>query len=258
MPTVHEIEQFLFTAAPRHMKEDWDNVGHLCGHGDREVSRVLVALDPFDAVVEEAASVGAELIVSHHPVIFGSIQTVTDATETGRTLLHAIEQGIAIISMHTNLDSAPDGVNDCLASALGLEQIALLEAAGENYGLGRIGTVQEQPLSAFLQTVKSALGCGGLRYADAGLPVRRVAVGGGACAEFMTQAKALGCDTFVTADVKYNAFIDARDMGLNLIDAGHYQTEQVVLPYLERLLRTQFPTLDVIRSQTVTDAINWA
>lgn len=262
MATVREIEEFLFSLAPRYMKEEWDNVGLLCGRAGAEVTRVLVALDPFEAVVQEAAAAGAQLVVSHHPMIFGAARSVTDADATGRALLAAIEGGIAVISMHTNLDSAPGGVNDCLAAALGLTETAVLapagtDEAGRDYGLGRVGCVMEQPLGDFVRTVKSALGCTGVRYADAGRPVRRVAVGGGACGEFATRALALGCDTFVTSDVKYNGFIDARELGLNLIDAGHYQTEQVVLPYLAGRLRARFPALEVLRSAVRTDAADW-
>lgn len=262
MPRVREIEEFLFTLAPKYMKEDWDNVGHLCGHAEAEVTRVLVALDPFECVIEEARAMGAQLVVSHHPLIFGAAKSVTDADATGRALLAAIEGGVAVISMHTNLDSAPGGVNDCLAVALGLEDVSVLAPAGEDaqgraYGLGRVGRVAPQPLAQFLATVRQTLGCEGLRYADAGREVRRVAVGGGACGEFAAQALALGCDTFVTSDIKYNGFIDAREMGLNLIDAGHYQTEQVVLPYLARQLASHFPSLTVQLSAARTDAAHW-
>lgn len=262
MPTVREIEQALFAAAPSYMKEEWDNVGHLCGRSDAEVARVLVALDPFHDVIREAIELNAQLVVSHHPVIFGAAKSVTDSTETGSVLLEAIGNGIAIICMHTNLDSAPGGVNDCLAEALGLSEIEVLAPAGTDeqgriYGLGRVGTVPEQALAEFLPKVKQTLGCDGLRYADAGKPVRKVAVGGGACSDMVPLAVKLGCDTFVTSDVKYNGFIDAKDAGVNLIDAGHYQTEQVVVDYLVRLLREAFPELDVIKSSLKTDAALW-
>lgn len=262
MSTVREIEQALFSAAPYYMKEDWDNIGHLCGRSDAKVSRVLVALDPFREVVREAVDCGAQLVVSHHPVIFGAAKSVTDATETGRTLLEAIEHGIAIVCMHTNLDSAPGGVNDRLAETLGLTELNVLDPAGKDeqgidYGIGRVGSVQEQTLEEFLPKVKAALGCDGIRYADAGKPVCKVAVGGGACSDMFPLALALGCDTFVTSDVKYNGFIDAKDAGINLIDAGHYQTEQVVVDHLVALLREKFPDLEIIKSALKTDAAQW-
>lgn len=263
MTTVREIERFLFTLAPADMKESWDNVGLLCGHEAQEVGTVLVALDPFPDVAEEAISCGAQLIVTHHPIIFGSIQSVNDRTVTGRTLLTLIGHGIAAVNMHTNLDSAPGGVNDILAARLGLQNVRVLAPAGTDgqgreYGLGRYGEHEPTSLQAFLPAVRDSLGCGGLRYADGGREVRKVAVGGGACGEFMGRAIELGCDTFVTADLKYNQFADAAALGLNLIDAGHFPTEDPVCGYLADRLRAAFPNLRVILSKTHGDCVNFS
>ena len=136
MTTVHEVLKFLFELAPESMKEEWDHVGLQCGHLEAPVHRVLVALDPFQDVLEEAVEQGAELIVAHHPLLFHPVYHVTDEDAVGRVLLRAAETGCAIISMHTNLDAAPGGVNDCLAQALGLEQVQVLSPAGTD-GQGR-------------------------------------------------------------------------------------------------------------------------
>ena len=197
MTTVHEVLKFLFELAPESMKEEWDHVGLPCGRLEAPVHRVLVALDPFQDVLEEAVEQGAELIVAHHPLLFHPVYHVTDEDAVGRVLLRAAETGCAIISMHTNLDAAPGGVNDCLAQALGLEQVQVLSPAGtdgqgQTYGIGRVGTVPQTDLRTFAGKVKTALGCGGVRIADAGRPVRKVAVGGGACGEFTRNAWALG------------------------------------------------------------------
>lgn len=128
MTTVHEVLKFLFELAPESMKEEWDHVGLQCGRLEAPVHRVLVALDPFQDVLEEAVEQGAELIVAHHPLLFHPVYHVTDEDAVGRVLLRAAETGCAIISMHTNLDAAPGGVNDCLAQALGLEQVQVLSA----------------------------------------------------------------------------------------------------------------------------------
>ena len=262
MKTVSEITNALFDLAPFEMKEEWDNVGLLCGRGGQQVERVLVALDPFPGVAEEAAQIGAQLLVTHHPLIFFPIKTVNDGDTVGRTILFLIEHGISAVNMHTNLDSAPGGVNDCLAEALGLKQIEVLAPAGTDgqgsaYGLGRWGVTEPCALPEFLELVKERLGCGGLRYADGHRPVHRVAVGGGACGEFMKHAVELGCDTFVTADLKYNQFADAKDLGINLIDAGHFPTENLVCNYLANYLRSQFPDLDVVCSKTHGDVVNF-
>ena len=120
-----------------------------------------------------------------------------------------------------------------------------------------MGTVAEMSLTAFLETVKAALGCPVLRYADAGVPCRRIAVGGGACGSELELAKAAGCDTFVTADLKYNQFWDAQDVGLNLIDSGHFYTENPVCQMLAAKLRSEFPGITVKISETHHDCMKF-
>ena len=262
MATVHEILTLLETLAPRHMKMDWDNVGLLCGSRKSEVTKVLVALDPFEGVCKEAVDCGAQLIVTHHPLIFQALKSVTDETSIGRSIQLLCENRISAINAHTNLDCAPGGVNDRLAAALGLENITVIDPMGtdENgreWGLLRRGSVDAQPLSAFLPTVKAALGCEGLRYVDAGHPVRNVAVGGGACASEIWDAVKAGCDTFVTSDVKYNQFWDAYDFGLNLIDAGHFHTENPVTACLAEKIAAAFPDVEVKISETHRDCVKF-
>ena len=254
MPTVREIEEALFTMAPKVGAMEWDNVGHLVGDPEAQVSRVLVALDITQAVVEEAVAAGCQLIVSHHPVIWGGAKSVTDQTPTGRKLLALAENHIAAICAHTNLDTVADGVNDALARRLGLSDIAQLkqdgvDGRGRPYGIGRVGRVEEQPLKDFARFVKKELGANGVRLVDGGRPVRKVAVGGGSCSDMMGDALALGCDTFVTADVKYDGFLDAKALGLNLIDAGHFPTENVVCPVLRDWLDSQFSDVEVAISR---------
>ena len=262
MATVHDVLTFLETLAPRSMKMDWDNVGLLCGSRKTEVSKILVALDPFEGVCEEAAAWGAQLIVTHHPLIFKALKSITDDTSIGRSIQLLCRKNISAINAHTNLDCAPGGVNDRLAAALGLSEVEVIDpmgvdANGAQWGLLRKGTVAEQPLPEFLSTVKSALGCEGLRYADGGKPVNKVAVGGGACASGLMDAYYAGCDTFVTSDVKYNQFWDARDMGLNLIDAGHFPTENPVVAVLAEQIAAAFPEIQVIISEKHADCMKF-
>ena len=250
MATVADILKFMETVAPRSMKMDWDNVGLLCGSKNSPVTKILVALDPFEQVCQEAADWGAELIVTHHPLIFQAMKSITDDTSIGRSILQLCRHGIAAINAHTNLDQAPGGVNDVLARALQLQNIEVINACGVDeegnpWGLLRCGTVQEQPLEDFLGVVKAQLGSAGLRYVDGGKPVSKVAVGGGSCAGGMLDALAAGCDTFVTADIKYNQFWDAQDLGLNLIDAGHFHTENPVVAVLAEKLQAAFPEITV-------------
>ena len=255
MITVQQVEQKLFDWAPRQLAESWDNVGHLVGDPDREVRRILVSLDITERVVQEAADGGFDLIVSHHPVMnctWHPVQTLRTDDRQGRILTKLTENRISAICMHTNLDAAEGGVNDQLARALGLtDTIPLNEQK-----IGRIGTLScEIPLEQFLHDVVKSLSCRGLRYRDGGRPVHRVAVGGGACGEYIPQALAQGCDTFVTSDLRYNDFLDTR--GLNLIDAGHFPTEDVVCPEVVHRLQKAFPAICVSKSAVHRDAVQY-
>ncbi|MGM9627341.1 MAG: Nif3-like dinuclear metal center hexameric protein [Faecousia sp.] len=261
MATVADILHCIETLAPRSMKESWDNVGLNCGHLDRQVTKILVALDPFAHVCQEAKDFGAQLLVTHHVLIFQP-GFLTDADEQGRNALFLIENGIAHINAHTNLDVAPGGVNDCLAAKLGLSGVRVIhpsgvDEAGREWGLLRCGYTEEQSLASFLTFVKEALGCEGLRYVDGGKPVRKVAVGGGSCGSEMLEAVDAGCDTFVTSDIKYNQFWDAKDLGLNLIDAGHFYTENPVVFYLAAKIQAAFPEVAVKISETHRDCMKF-
>ena len=258
MTTVRDIYNALFAFAPASMKMDWDNVGLLCGRFDAPVDTVLVALDPMPDVIDEAKAVGAQCIVTHHPLFFAAPRAVNDESCEGRCILALAEARIAAINLHTNLDVCPGGVNDVLAERLGLTDVSVLNPTGQDvqgrpYGLIRTGTVREQPLFEFAAFVKSALSCPGLRFADAGKPVRRVAVGGGSCGSEIGAVLAAGCDTLVTADLKYNHFEEAKYRGLNLIDAGHFETENPVCVVLERIVREALPALTVLRAKAHKD-----
>ena len=255
MATVSDILKFVETLAPRSMKMEWDNVGLNCGHADRTVTKILVALDPFTHVCREAKEIGVDLLVTHHALIFKP-GFITDLDNQGRNTLFLIENGIAHINAHTNLDQAPGGVNDVLAAKLGLENMEIVNPV-DGVGLMRCGEIAEQSLDTFLSTVKENLRCDGLRYVDAGKPVRKVAVGGGSCAGGMAEVLAAGCDTFVTADVKYNQFWDAKDLGLNLIDAGHFHTENPVVAVLAEKIAAAFPEIEVKISETHWDCTKY-
>ena len=263
MTTVGDILNYIESFAPPNMKMgDWDNIGLLCGSKSQPVTKVLVALDPFEGVCREAAQLGAELIVTHHPLIFQPAKAITDETSVGRSILTLCRSSISAINAHTNLDCTPGGVNDVLARTLGLKNIQVITPIGTNeegfpYGLLRSGTVEKQSMEAFLAHVKAALGCQGLRYVNSGKPVNKVAVGGGSCGDGLMEALNAGCDTFVTADIRYNQFWDAHDLGMNLIDAGHFATENPVVAVLAEKIQGQFPEIAVKISQTHSDCMKF-
>ena len=253
MTRVSDILAFLETIAPKDLAMDWDNSGFQLGDPDAPVTKVLVSLDPFEDTAREAAQWGAELILTHHPLFFNPIKNLTETTAVGRTARLLVQSGISLWSGHTNLDVAPGGVNDLLAEKLGLENVTALPP--EN--LLRVGSLPEMNLEAFLSRVKAALGCPVLRYADGGTPCRRVAVGGGACGSELMLAKEAGCDTFVTSDLKYNMFWDAQDLGLNLIDSGHFYTENPVCAMLAAKVRQEFPGIAVKISESHRDCMKF-
>ncbi len=262
MTKVKDILTFLESVAPAYMKMDWDNVGLLCGDENQVVEKVLVALDPFESVCQEAKSVGADLLLTHHPLIFQAPNAITAQTQPGRNILFLAKEGICAVNAHTNLDCTPEGVNDVLAEVLGLENISVIDPAGTDekgrpWGLLRQGDVKTQNLTEFVQVVKEKLGCNGLRYVDGGKPVTKVAVGGGSCGSELEVVAKAGCDTFVTADVKYNQFFDAQALGLNIIDAGHFHTENPVCAVLAEKLQKAFPEITVVLSKKHTDCVKF-
>ncbi|MGN1015201.1 MAG: Nif3-like dinuclear metal center hexameric protein, partial [Butyricicoccus sp.] len=197
MIQVKQVLSVLEEAAPYELAESWDNVGLLVGDPEQPVRGVLCALDITMPVVEEAIERGCSLIVAHHPVIFTQVSRVTADTVTGRILIRMIQNNISGICMHTNMDCAEAGVNDLLAASLGLTDVVSM-GAGETGTLGRVGNLpRSMSLAEFAQHVKVSLGAGGVRVADGGKPVSRVAVGGGACGKMMDYAVAQGADTFV-------------------------------------------------------------
>ncbi len=255
MATVADILNYVETLAPRSLKMDWDNVGLNCGSKAAPVHRILVALDPFEHVCQEAVHQQADLLVTHHPLIFRPWPMVTDDAAISRGLMKLVRHGISHICAHTNLDCTSGGVNDVLAGILGLKNVTTVEQ--DTHGMLRMGDVPEQPLNDFLGTVKENLHCDGLRYCDGGKPVRKVAVGGGGCADALYDALCAGCDTFVTSDVKYNHFWDAKEQGLNLIDAGHFHTENPVIAVLAEKLAAAFPEVEVKISENHRDCMKY-
>lgn len=247
MATVKDIFAYFENTVPTKMKMGTDNPGFLVGNGSREVHKILLALDITDEVIEEAAEYGADLIVSHHPLFF-SVSSASTETLIGRKIVSILESKMSAICLHTNLDSAKDGVNDTLMAVLGAETDGILDPYGmyedgTPYGLGRYGTVEQCSLNDFLKHCKNALQCNGLRYISGGKPVHKIAVCGGSGSSLLNDVAAICCDTFVTGDVKHNGFLDAKELGINLIDAGHYSTENIVMPVLERMINDAFPMI---------------
>lgn len=257
MPKVKEIVDYFSALVPHEMKMDFDNVGLLVGINGVEVKKAVVALDITDDVIDEAIAFGAEIILSHHPMYF-ELKQINDGSLIGRKIVRMLSHGISGFCQHTNLDAVPGGVNDALAEKLGVKVAGYLDgphftADGREYGMGRYGRLPSPvEFEDYLCDVKFVLNAAGLRYHSSGKQVSKLALCGGSGGNFVEEAVRLGCDTLVTADVKHDRFLAASELGLNLIDAGHFCTENVVVPVLAQMLKNGFPKIEVLIAKSAT------
>ncbi len=257
MVTCQKVLEAMERIAPKRLAEDWDNPGLLVGSPKREVTRLLVCLDVSDQVVARASQEGAELIVSHHPLIFRGLKKLRTDTPLGARLQRLLAQDIAVIAAHTNLDSARGGVNDVLAELLGLTRVeGFLPAEDKGLeGLGRIGRLEApESIEAFGARVKAALPVTHIRLVRAGeRPVQKVALCTGSGAEFIDRAAFLGADAYVTGDVKYHDAQHAAELGLHVIDGGHFGTEFPVVKALAGRLRQELVDVEVLEDTASKD-----
>jgi dinuclear metal center YbgI/SA1388 family protein len=245
VPTVQDFLVTLQQITPEHLAEDWDNIGLLIGDPGQTVHHVLVALDPTNALIEQAHVSGYDLVITHHPVIFRPVKAIRTDTPLGHFIQVATRNNISVIACHTNLDSIQGGISDHLASALGLVDSRPLLAARKGCdpacGLGRIG-IYRSHLSpdAFLVRIRQA--CSPTWILEAGTrpeQVTTVAVCGGSCSDFAEIALQQGADVFLTAEVKHSVACWAADAGLWMLDAGHFATEYPAMMLFRDTLRQQ-------------------
>lgn len=238
-----EIYEIIEANYPKNLAMQWDNPGILAGKPEQEISTILVTLDITSSVVKEAISAGAELIISHHPLLLGGVNNFYEDNFKNKMYSEIIRNNIAVISAHTNMDCAENGINQTLAELLGLKNIKVLE---DETGLGRIGEIEETTISEFSKKLKSLLGTPFLKLAgDAERKITKVAVGSGSCGDIYPVAIKKGAELFITADVKYHIALDAAEDGIAIIDAGHYPTERIVMDMFEKILKD----VKIIKSQ---------
>lgn len=253
-----DIINLMDKYAPPCLAEDWDNVGLLVGRSEKEVKCVLAALDINDEVIDEAVEKGADLIVTHHPIIFRGIKSVNDKTPLGRRIIRLISNDIAVFSAHTNLDCAEGGTNSTLAELLSLSDIRGLAEEEGGAPMGRVGKLErEMTLGEFVLRVKGVLGADRLSVCgDTNKKVKSVGICTGKGASFMAAAKNAGADVFITGDFGYHEGQSANDMGLCVIDGTHYLTEALVVPVLCEYIKSNFSGLEVISSEVNGQTLN--
>lgn len=257
MVKVQDIYDYIDAKAPFSTQMDFDNAGLLVGDKGTHVNRIMVALDATLPVVREAARKRCQLLVTHHPLIFHPLKAVTPSDPTQATVAELIRRNMALICAHTNLDAAPGGVNDVLMERLGVKTTGILDEFGVGangpYGMGRVGELAK-PMEpkAFAAMVKKALGTRAVRAVPGSGPVKKVAACGGAGGDMVELAASLGMDAYVTADVKHHEFLAAQALGITLLDAGHYATENPITPVLAHWIKDAFESerIEVFLSKT--------
>lgn len=266
MPTLSDIIAPLEAAAPCAWQEAWDNAGwQVCPDDPAAVActGALVTMDVTEAVVSEAVREGINLIISHHPLLFSGIKQVTGATAAERIVAGAIRHGIGIYSAHTNMDSAPGGVNHRLAGMLGLTNIDVLvpnltPGTPAGVGIGCVGDLPEAvPTADYLRHTAEVIGIPCLRHSEiATTDVRRVALSGGSGSEFIPAAIAAGAQLYLTADLKYHDFQRGEGV-ITLVDGGHFETEHQLMDVFCELISKKIPTFAVRRATTPSNPVSY-
>lgn len=233
MAKVKDFYGYLNSIAPFETQEDWDNSGMLVGDMDAEVKKVAVVLDITHEEIKKAKAIGADLIISHHPVIFNPIKSVTK----GSVPYELVASSINALCCHTPLDIADGGTNDSLAELLGIEVTRTEDP------ILRLGTVEPTTAENLAGKIAKTLNTK-VRYADAGKTIKKIAICTGAGCSLIEAAGEI--DAFITGDASHHNFLDCIQAGITLIAAGHYETEIVVVPVLVKKLQAQFPDIEII------------
>lgn len=249
--TVKDILDFFEDFAPVADAMDFDNCGLLVGDKNRKINRVLLSLDITSEVVLEALESDCELIISHHPVIFSPLKRL----DTNSAAYLLAKHDIAAVCMHTNLDlSEKFGVNLCLANAIGVKNPVKSEL-GECMFIGTLAS--ERTAKDFAAMVKTALGCEGLRYTNVRPTVKKVAVACGAGGSDIFAAAKEGADVLMTGEIKHHEINAANELGVNVIDAGHFKSEDIVILKLKEKLCRQFPEIIFTKSKKYSDKMKY-
>ena len=266
MYKVSDIIGLITDVAPLHWQESYDNSGLLIGDSNAMIDKALLTLDVTEQVIDEAIENSYHLIISHHPLIFKGIKNILNDNTLGRIITKAIKHDISIAAMHTNLDNSYVGVNNVLATNIGLKGLQILRPnnvqntgdEAQMTGSGMIGEFEEaMSESDFLKLIKEKLNVGALRHSELlGKPIKKVALCGGSGAFLINDAKRCGADVYLTADVKYHEFFDA-DNEILIVDAGHFETEQFTKQLIADIILKKNPKFAVRISSVKTNSVHY-
>jgi dinuclear metal center YbgI/SA1388 family protein len=248
---VKDVTQVIEGFAPLSIQEKWDNSGLCIGSPDAPVSSVLFGLDCTPELVDEAIECGADMIVTHHPLIFSGLKKISPDDMVGEAVFKAIKAGISIYAAHTNADKVIAGVSGAMAAKLGLQNVEILSEDGEGTGLGVVGDLVE-PMTAqqMVEMVKDRFA---LKTVKASKPVdgmiTRVAMCGGSGGSLIGAAKAAGAQLYISGDISYHNFFTSE--GFMLMDIGYYESEIEIVDILFSLVKKNFPTFAVRITQNM-------
>ncbi len=244
MRRVYEIYKYIDSIAPFCSAESWDNPGLLVGDASDEINKAVICLDIDKGAADFAKQTGAQLLISHHPVIFDPLKRLGKEN----CVYHLVQNHMAAICAHTNLDCAHDGVSDTLAQRLELTNIHVPDDHSRDALFLRCGALKEamQP-ETFAQYVKEHLACEGLRFVCGTRLVKNVMVCGGAGGSFLENVMQLKADAYVTGDVKHDVALSAQNAGFTLVDAGHFDTEKWIVEKLYEKLRQAFLDVEFVK-----------
>jgi dinuclear metal center YbgI/SA1388 family protein len=259
MINVSTIAAFLEDFAPRRLAAEWDNVGLLVGDARWTVERVMTCLTVTPVSAAEAVAEKAQLIVSHHPVLFQPVRRITADEVQGKMLLDLIAAGIAVYSPHTAFDSARSGINQQIAEGLGLSEVAPLvaDSVDPKLGTGRFGIPETAAtLESIAGRVKDFLNVPGVKLVgNSRMPVRSVAIVCGSGGELLESARRAGCDCFVTGEAKLHTCLEAEALGIGMILAGHFASERFAVERLAELIKAHFRDLTIWPCRSERDPI---
>ena len=245
--TVKEIYEYLDSIAPFNTAEEWDNCGLTVGSFNKDVKKIYIALDVTNDVLEDAISFGADLVITHHPMIFNPISQITD----DGIVYKAVKSGMSFIASHTCLDKAEGGVNTCLANKVGIKNI---KTAGNDAFL-KYGEIEPCTAEEFAKKIKSALG-GMISFTDSGKTIKTVALCSGGGGDLVAEAKNIGADAFLTGEAKHHEYLYSKDFGISMFVAGHFETENVVCEYLYNSLKEKFGNEIEIKVSDLKNPVN--
>ena len=258
MKKVKDIIKIMEAFAPAYLKESFDNVGLMVGSKDKEVQKVLLALDATLEVIDEAIDKKVDLIITHHPLIFRKPSSITNDSLQGEKIIKLIKNDISLYSSHTNLDSVYNGINETIANLLGMHKSKIIQVTNtyndKPCGLGRIERLEKEILlTDLVNKVKSIFNVDSLRVVKGKDTVSKIAVINGSGQDFISAAVKLGADCIITGDTTYHFASDFKEEKINIIDLGHFSSEWIVFLEVMKKITTNIEDVEFIKSTKVND-----